>query len=74
MAEAKTFNLYFQQGVNRLIDFILDLTSAEETQSVLICEINCESGGIPRFTGSAPTVKNLIPRLGCPERPQCRVQ
>lgn len=34
--ETETFNLNLEQGVNRLFNFVLDLTRAAETQGVLI--------------------------------------
>lgn len=45
--EAKALNLNLQQGINRLFDFVLDLTRAAETKGVFIGQEYSESGGVP---------------------------
>jgi hypothetical protein len=48
VTQAKSVNLYFQQSVNRFLDFVLYLTS-QKTQRVMVSQENGESGSIPRF-------------------------
>ncbi len=49
MPQAKAVNLNFEQGIHRLFNFVLDLTSAAETEGVFICQENCNPRGIPRL-------------------------